>query len=372
MERTLNIVSFAVPLPADYGGAIEVFYKLKALSAAGVKVIFHCFQYANQQQSEILDEWCEEVYYYERNKSIRSLLSRNPYIVESRRNPALLERLQKNDHPILFEGVHTSAYINHPSLVKRKKIVRMANIESNYYQGLFKASSNIVKGLYYWLEARKLKRYENNLQPADRLIAISKFEYQILAILYGNQVAYIPPFHPFDTVIESLKEDFLLYHGNLKVEENNEAAMYLVDNIFSQLTYKTVIAGKSPSRQLKALIAKYDHITLIESPEDEQLQQLIKSAKINVLYTSQRTGLKLKLLNVLYNGGLLIVNDLMAEGTQLEEVICVAKEDDEMIFKIHKMMLGDLNYDLEQRKAQLESNYNNLKNAEALCELIFS
>ena len=32
MEKHLHIVAFNVPLPANYGGVIDVFYRLKALS----------------------------------------------------------------------------------------------------------------------------------------------------------------------------------------------------------------------------------------------------------------------------------------------------------------------------------------------------
>lgn len=38
----LNIICFDVPFPADYGGAIEEFYKIKSLHAAGVKIYLHC------------------------------------------------------------------------------------------------------------------------------------------------------------------------------------------------------------------------------------------------------------------------------------------------------------------------------------------
>ena len=38
MEKHLHIISFDVPYPANYGGVIDVFYKLKALHAEGIKI----------------------------------------------------------------------------------------------------------------------------------------------------------------------------------------------------------------------------------------------------------------------------------------------------------------------------------------------
>ena len=44
-QTQLHIISFDVPYPPDYGGAIDVFYKLKALNQEGVKIHLHCFEY---------------------------------------------------------------------------------------------------------------------------------------------------------------------------------------------------------------------------------------------------------------------------------------------------------------------------------------
>ena len=39
MDKYLNIVSFNIPYPANYGGVIDVYYKLEALRACGVKPV---------------------------------------------------------------------------------------------------------------------------------------------------------------------------------------------------------------------------------------------------------------------------------------------------------------------------------------------
>ena len=41
----LNIVSFDVPYPPDYGGAIDIYYKIATLNNLGIKIYLHCFQY---------------------------------------------------------------------------------------------------------------------------------------------------------------------------------------------------------------------------------------------------------------------------------------------------------------------------------------
>ena len=60
-----------MPFPADYGGAIEEFYKIKSLYLCGVKVYLHCFIYGDRERQDELEMYCEKVYYYERKRSIK-------------------------------------------------------------------------------------------------------------------------------------------------------------------------------------------------------------------------------------------------------------------------------------------------------------
>ena len=57
----LHIVSFDVPFPPNYGGVIDVFYKIKALHKLGVKIILHTFDYGRGKPTE-LNNYCEEIF----------------------------------------------------------------------------------------------------------------------------------------------------------------------------------------------------------------------------------------------------------------------------------------------------------------------
>ena len=65
MSKTLHIICHDVPWPADYGGVVDLFYKIKALHEEGIKIKLHCFDYGRGKQNE-LNKYCEEVNYYER------------------------------------------------------------------------------------------------------------------------------------------------------------------------------------------------------------------------------------------------------------------------------------------------------------------
>jgi hypothetical protein len=58
MISAINIVAFDVPFPANYGGVIDVFHKIKTFNQLGVKVHLHCFEYGRGNQPE-LEQYCE-------------------------------------------------------------------------------------------------------------------------------------------------------------------------------------------------------------------------------------------------------------------------------------------------------------------------
>ena len=101
VELHTHVISFDVPFPADYGGVIDVFYKVRARHEAGVKVHLHCFEYGRPPQQE-LHRYCEEVYYYSRQNAKSMLFNTLPYIVLSRQSEELKQRLLKDNYPILF------------------------------------------------------------------------------------------------------------------------------------------------------------------------------------------------------------------------------------------------------------------------------
>ena len=368
---SVHIVSFSIPLPANFGGVIDVFYKLKTLHSAGVKIYLHCFQYDRQPDHE-LEKYCVSVKYYRRNTGFASTLRLRPYIVQSRISPELVEDLLQDDYPIIFEGLHCCYYLDDERLRNRLKIYRESNIEHEYYYHLFKSTNNIRKKTFYLLESLKLRLYQKQIRHADCIIAVSKSDTEYLQRKFpGNKVIYLPSFHGNNEVVSKEgRGDYILYHGNLSVEENVLAALYLIDCL-GGLDIPFVIAGLNPDSLIVNAARKYSNIVIIDSPDDEKMHQLISDAQINILYTAQATGLKLKLLNVLYRGRHVLVNSKMVSGTGLGEICEIADTKEEMKAKIMQLFNTDFDRSkIEKRTAILSDLYDDVRNGEKLCEII--
>jgi len=372
-NKRLHIVAFDVPYPANYGGVIDVYYKLVALNKVGIEIILHCFQYGRAQAKELHD-LCEKVYYYPRKSGPLSALSFKPYIVKSRASDALLANLLKDDSPILFEGMHTCYYIDAPELKGRKKIYRESNIEHHYYYHLFKAEKNFFRKLYHLTESVRLKIFQNKLKHASLMLAVSETDTEYLRKQFpANNIEYLPSFHPNEvfTIIPG-KGVYAIYHGKLSVTENYKAAEYLVEKVFARTDKKLIIAGMDAPAHLVQLISKHTNVELIENPNDNKMFELIRNAHINVLVTFQATGLKLKLLNTLYQGRFCLVNPDMVQGTGLESLCEIADDAVKLRQKID--MLFSKTFDaaeIEKRKKLLNQNYSNEENVKKLINLVF-
>ncbi|MFN8165460.1 MAG: glycosyltransferase [Bacteroidia bacterium] len=368
----LHIVSFDIPFPADYGGVIDVYFKLKALRNAGVKIILHCFEYGRKHRDE-LNEIAEEVYYYKRSNSRKLLFNTYPYIVLSRQSDLLRERLLNDNYPILMEGLHSTLLLNDPAFAERKIFVRTHNIEHDYYQNLARVEKNIFKRYYFYNEAGKLQKYECNLKKATGVFSISKPDTEHFLNVLQN-VTYLPAFHPFEqpTQVDS-PDKYFLYHGNLAVGENNEAAIYLIEKVFNDLPYQLVIAGNRPSGALRKIAKNYPNVGLVDNVTPEQIHAMIAGAKGNILPTFQATGLKLKLLAALFLGKHCIVNSPMVINTGLEDLCMIADSAEEM-----KEFVKDVaskksfsKEEFQKREKYLMENFSNRAGAEKIIERIF-
>ena len=190
-------------------------------------------------------------------------------------------------------------------------------------------------------------------------------------IKYGK-TTLVPGFNSADSVcVETGRGEYVLYHGNLSVKENEEAAKWLIENVFAELDLHCIVAGLNPSDKLLKLAEKHSNVTLVANPDDAEMIDLLRHAQVNILVTNQPTGLKLKLLNALYNGRFCLVNADMVRGTSLESLCIVADEPEQMVSEIKHLMVEDFTEeDIEERDDQMRQLYDNEANARKIVEAI--
>jgi hypothetical protein len=373
LTKHLHIVSLDVPWPADYGGVVDLFYKLKYLQQQGVKIYLHCFTNGRPPQQE-LNEYCESVSYYQRKSNSSSFSFSLPLIVKSRINNELLLNLKKDNHPVLLEGIHCSYYLYKNLLHNRKVVLRLHNVEFEYYHYLAKHEKNWLKKIYFLHESRLLKKYEKTIAAKAPVVTVSQHDAAVYKNLFNAPaVHYLPVFIPHTLAVGKEGNGcFCLYHGNLSVNENEVAAIWLLQNVFNDVNIPFVIAGKNPSKKLSDLAHKHKHTCIVANPSEKEMQDMIYKAQVHVLPSFNNTGIKLKLLNALFNGRHCLVNQQGVAGSGLESVCHIA--NDAAAFKTALQQLYNQPFtenEKQQRQGLLLREYNNEENAKRLLTFLW-
>ncbi len=373
MENHLHIICLNIPYPVDYGGVFDLFYKLPALQKQGIKIHLHCFDYGRGPQPE-LNHFCESVNYYKRATNLNGFSFEIPYIVSSRKNQDLFNNLLQDDHPILMEGIHCTYLLTDNRFANRRCVVRLHNVEHIYYNYLSLSANIGFKKLYYWWESILLKKFEKRICNNAHFVSVSEKDAVIYRNLGCKKIEFLPLFLP-PWQISALKGEgtFCLYQGDLSVFENQKAAKWLLEEVFSSLEIPLVIAGKNPPEWLVTDVYKNNNVCLVANPKEEEMQDMIAKSQINVIPSFNATGIKLKLINALYNGRHCLVNTSTVEATGLEPVCCIADTAGEFKEAIQQLFVQP--YTLENKTAReelLANLFNNKNNSAQLKTLLFS
>jgi hypothetical protein len=350
LKKRIHIVSFNVPFPADYGGVIDVFSRVKWFAENGWEVILHCFEYDRPKAPEL--EQYAEVHYYHRPKGISKLISRLPFIVKTRIDAKLEKVLEKTEDVVLLEGLHCAYYLN---VQPGKFWLRTHNIEHEYYTELAKSSVG-AKRLFFKAEAKKLKKYEAILSQAKGLLVIAENELAHFKKINSNAIWLPPLFENKSEFVET--KPYVLFHGNLSVEENRDAAFWIAEQIVPELReIPFIFAGKNPSEKLQKAIETAG-AKVIANPSQDEMNKLINEASVHLLWTQQASGVKLKFLNALASSGHLLCSPEMVSGSGLKTGFHLVNSAEEITEKLPALLKEKLTLDSwKNRQILLQENF---------------
>lgn len=367
--KPLHIISFDNPYPPKYGGTIEVYYKIKALSELGYTIHLHCFILKETQVSEELKAITAEVYFYKYSYNLFNLLSKLPFSVVSRNSTALLTNIKKVKAPILFESLKTTLLVKKGQLKEYTKILRLHNVEQDYFKGIASSEKDPIKKLLYRLEGIKFKKYESIISEFDDVLTLSHFEHEHVSELFGNS-HYIPVFHG-NNKVKQLSETggYALYHGDLKTPDNRLAAAAIIA-IFKEIKdYSLIIASSSNEAYIKRLAGDASNIKFIKLQGFSHLKELLNQAHINIVWSLQRSGTKLKLINALFHSRHCIINCNIIDDAAVAGLCERAETEEQLVEAVNRLKLSPFN-GAKQRADVLEYYLNDLHNATLIDKLI--
>jgi hypothetical protein len=290
-----------------------------ALKDCGVSVRLHCFIYGVFDPQPILKEVAAEVNYYPRVVWQALLPKGQPYIVASRKIPALLENLVKDQLPVLFEGIHTTAFV--PYLKSRKLFLRAHNVEHLYYEELARHTRGF-RSLIYQRESLLLKDYESKMAKSfDMVFPISPTDADWFAGK-GVQTRLLPPFHGLQKVdILPGKGTYILYQGDLSLGINQEALLDLLYKLQSRSDIPIIAAGRAGNKNFEEKLSRFSNLKREPDVSQEKMIELIRHAQLILVHSLHGSGMKLKIFPALFHGRFVGATENSRTNTSLDATI---------------------------------------------------
>lgn len=301
-----------MPWPLDNSLAIDTYYQLEALHAAGVRIHLHYYSTTPGVHPTELNKFCEKIYTWSSEKEVDA--AHQPCCA------TMSSVLNNTDYPILFEGPYLTAILKKGIHTNRKIVVRMYRDECRHFQHLAAEATGPFKKFRMVQRSHQMKKWEDGL-PDHCLYAFATRESAAsFRADHGlPQVEFLPWFTPYHSV-DSLKGvgNFCLYHGDLSMPCAEKSVRWLLTKVFNDISIPFVIAGRAPGKAVQKMAGFYANTCLVENPTPAEMDDLVRKAQINVLPNFSYKKPELKLIHALFTGRHCLTNDQGVSGTEYE------------------------------------------------------
>ena len=352
-NKSLHIICFDNPYPPDFGGVIDVFYKVKALHSLGFTIYLHCYHDDRYVVSDELKAITSVVYLYKKNKNPLFVFSKFPLPVICRFHKDIIVNVKKHNAPILFEGLHSTMILQKANLTN-KKYLRLHNIESNFYAGMSMSETNLVKKILYYFVSKKYVEYQKIIPNFDYVFALSQHEYSEAQKMTTN-CSYVPVFHGNGSnAILSEFGNYAFYHGDLRLSDNKRAAQFLIDVFASIPDYNLIIASSNGKQFVESNSKNVSNVKFVEIQDEKHLDELFANAHINVMLSFQEAGTKLKVINSLFKSRFCLINKSMVDDEKVLSLCETAETKQNFIDEILDLKSKPYNQNETRMKVLME------------------
>lgn len=285
---------------------------------------------------------------YRMRRSLPTLfLSKYPLSALKRTVGELSRDIRRREYDaVLFEGEHVALYRLRNHVSTKRAILYYHDIESSYRAELAQSTQRQPHRLLQTFEARKFHRMEDQLAAAfDCHLFISSSELEKMrARLNLAEAEYAP--YAVDVIAPAIatgsESGRLLYVGDLRVESNYHSIDWFIRNVLPFIPEPPnrmqlrLVGSIDPDRrrELEALDPRVEVAGYVESLEAEYQDAACVVAP--VLFGA---GVKIKLLDALARGQVVIANSKACEGTRVHSGEHLLVADDPAEFAA---MCGDV------------------------------
>lgn len=320
------IVASFFPYPAHFGGAFDVLERIKGLKSLGndIDLICTCKEFPKEENINFIKQFINDLIIVNRKNKVIDLLQPKPLQVVSRASLKNISLFTKYDYAIL-ESESVGMILENKSFQSKKIVIRVHNNESDYFYQLAGSTRKYADKVYYYLEALKFKYYSKKVfKKVDRLWFISNKEISSTKIDLSimNKSVHLPASLNGKFVSQDLSSKNVLFIGALFMPNNLEAIMWYLNNVHSFLlkeqNYKLIIVGSTADTApafYQNMFSGYSNVELLLNKDS--LNECYSASTIFINPMLHGAGVKLKTINAIQNGLVLVSTKIGSEGIGL-------------------------------------------------------
>ncbi|MFZ1983220.1 MAG: glycosyltransferase family 4 protein, partial [Desulfatitalea sp.] len=258
-----------------------------------------------------------------------NLFSIYPYSVSSHYSKMLVQTIEKEIGKKKYDLIHcewTPYAINLQSVRDVPLVVDAHNVEALIWQRNCEVARNPLVKAYFWLQWKKMARFEKAaFADFRRIAAVSEQDRAIITrwvspdkvkvIENGVDIDYFQP------SLEKPEPGSLVFTGSMDWRANVDAMIYFLDQVWPLLLAKCpqarlCIVGRNPLPVLKARVQGESRVLLTGTVDD--VRPYIAKAAVYIVPLRVGGGSRLKILEALSMRKAVVSTTIGAEGLELE------------------------------------------------------
>ncbi|MEK7633670.1 MAG: glycosyltransferase family 4 protein [Patescibacteria group bacterium] len=355
-----------VPYPPSSGGQIRTYNLLKYLSQNNEITLVALYKNDEEKKYEsYLKKYCKKIYLCQRPSSpwqfkniFKTIFSSSPFLVVRNYSDEAKTIINKLLSQEKFDVIHAETFYVMPHIPETKvpTVLVEQTIEYKVYKHFVNSLPFYLRLLIYFdIDIIKLKYWERFYwKKANVVVVVSSSDEKLIKNEEPKlKISIIPNCVGDEMIIDKLeKKDFttptIFFQGNFFWLQNVEAAKFIINKIYPQLTkeltnVKVVIAGQN-AKKLGSFINKNINIINIEPDNIDKVKQLFKKNTLFIAPIFGPGGTRLKILAAMGSGMPVISSVTGIEGLEVtnNNNVIIANNQQEFIAKI-KQLLTDKN-----------------------------
>lgn len=340
----IAIIGFTNPFVNNSdGGKIDTLMRIKSLNLYTDDIDVYTLLKKGEVENLNKNVDINNLYTDKVINKITNLIKLDPISVINRYNNNLIQKISDNKKKYdiaIYENYNMYKYVNH--INAKINCMRVHNIESLSRKELFYATLPKPKAFAEYLESIKYKRVEKIcLDKFDYFLFISKdeMEYMIKKFpKYKYKFIWVPPVTDIDPIEENISMDNkqILYYGDMTVSHNIRGLKWYIDYVWPKVineeNCRLKVIGKINDED-RQYLQKYKNIDVLGYVDD--LDEYISKSNLIIAPIFTGAGVKIKVINTLSKGKVLLTTTKGIEGTSFENNVHLITADDkeEMLIK---------------------------------------